>query len=87
MTGFIPEQKTMEMNKIDKLKNVPDNQEQMTAEESDDASKLWKQYQNQKNKKNLSKIFLFSFVILIIVVLAFVGLYIVLSTTDPLHGI
>ncbi len=87
MTGFIPEQKIMEMNKIDKLKNVTENHEQIAHEESDDASKLWKQYQNQKNKKNLSKIFLFSFVILIIVILAIVGLYIVLSTTDPLHGI
>lgn len=78
----------MEMNKIDKLKNVHDIHEQMNKVETDDASKLWKQYQKQNDKKKkLSKILFFSCVLVIIVILVIVGLYIVLSTADPLHSL
>ena len=77
----------MEMNKTNNIENLTKSSEQKNYSIPDDATELWKQYQKQRNKKKLSKIILFSFVILILVILVIVGLYIILSTTDPLQSI
>ena len=77
----------METKPTDELNIVRVTQQNNVTSEVDDTSKLWDQYQKQQNKKKLGTCFLFYFVVVIIVILVIVGLYIVLSTTDPLNSI
>lgn len=77
----------METKPMDKPNIVRDTQQNKVTSEVDDTSKLWFQYQKLQNKKKIGTCILFYFVIVIIVILVIVGLYIVLSTTDPLNSI
>lgn len=77
----------MEAKQTGKLNLGHEEAQNKVTKELDDASKLWKQYQKQKDKKKLGACFLFFFVVLIIVILVIVGLYIVYSTTDPLNSL
>ncbi|APJ04229.1 hypothetical protein [Silvanigrella aquatica] len=77
----------METNPPENLYKMENKSKENSIPEKDDASKLWEQYQLQQNKKKWGTCILFSFVIVIIVILVFVGLYIVLSTSDPLSSL
>ncbi len=87
MIGSTLELKKMETKPTDKLNIVRDTKQNNVTSEVDDTSKLWFQYQKLQNKKKLGTCILFYFVIVILVILVIVGLYIVLSTTDPLNSI
>jgi t-SNARE complex subunit (syntaxin) len=87
MIGSTLEQKIMETKPTDKVNIIHDTQENNVTSKIDDASKLWNQYQKQRSKKKLGACILFSFVVVIIVILVIIGLYIVLSTTDPLNSL
>jgi hypothetical protein len=77
----------METKQTDKLKMIHDKKENNITCEKNDTIKLWDQYQKQRNKKKIWTFILFSFVLVIFVILVIVGLYIVLSTTDPLNSL
>ena len=87
MIGFTPELNQMELKTTNNKNDIKNNTQNNLLNESDDASKLWKQYQIQRNKKKLGTCILFSFVIVIVVILVIIGLYIVLSTNDPLNSL
>lgn len=70
----------MKLINIYEKKNNPVNVE-------DEASKLWHQYNKRNVRKKIVFYILFYFCILIIFILVIIGLYIVISPTDPLHGL
>ncbi|WP_186646910.1 hypothetical protein [Fluviispira vulneris] len=67
-------------NKLNKHEIVGKNIHQ------DDAINLWNQYQKQLNKKKIGSAIFISIVLFIVLLLVFIGLYIVLSTHAPLSG-
>lgn len=77
----------MKTKLTDKSNIIDDAQRNNVTSEMDETSKLWNQYQKQTNKKKLVACIFFSFVVVIIVILVIVGLYIILSTTDPLNSL
>ena len=87
MIGYTLGQKIMELNSKDKSQLVEDFQQNSTLSTQDEASKLWSQYQKTRYKKKIGSYILFSFVLVIIVILVIIGIYIVLSSSDPFHSL
>lgn len=51
-----------------------------------ETSKLWQQYSKKAHHKNIKHTVLLTFVFFILFSMVIIGLYIILSTTDPTHS-
>ncbi len=70
-------------NNINKSSNL--TQLQNTASQAE-AKKLWQEYSRKKQHKNLKKTLILTCVLFLLAVFVIIGLYIILSTTDPTHS-
>ncbi|BBH53654.1 hypothetical protein [Fluviispira sanaruensis] len=76
------------MNEISNKEKNKDNKHEIIGKNirQDDAINLWNQYQKQLNKKKMGSAIFISIVLFIVILLVFIGLYIVMSTHAPLSG-
>ncbi|KAB8029956.1 hypothetical protein [Fluviispira multicolorata] len=54
--------------------------------QQEDVQNLWNQYQKQLNKKKVGSAIFVTIFLFIVILLVFIGLYIVMSTNSPLSG-